>query len=96
MDQGMPGTFRTMFMLEREFFISKYLNGEIQNEIEAIVRSIRESSDDSFFESQLSKFDSLKSYYGERKLRVLSYSHENRNIRKVIVKYLSSFRDSAW
>jgi hypothetical protein len=93
---GMPGLFRSMFLINKEFNITSYLNGKNQIEIESYIKEIRDSSDTEKVDLVLKKYSLMKTYYGESRLKVLSYTHPHVQIRKKLVKFLDKTRDLLW
>lgn len=86
---GMPAIIRPLGLIDQEYAISEYLNGNKQKRIEKLVKLIAKSKDLSEVQSLLKLHKKEKSFYGESKLKVLSYKHTNEKIRKAILKYLN-------
>lgn len=86
---GFPGIFRSLAIIDKEFEILDYLSGEKQRKIEGLIRQLKETSSKNEAEMILAKMDKHKSFYGRSKLEVLSYNHKNGKIRKLINKNLN-------
>ncbi len=95
-NNGLPGLFRPFFLINRFFDITSYLDGSMQNKIELMVQRLGQTNNTEDAHLILKEYEALKTYYGEGKLRVLSYSHDNLKIRKMLVKFLINGRDQNW
>ncbi|MDD0854180.1 serine protease [Halobacteriovorax sp. GB3] len=85
---GFPGIFRSLSLINEKFNILDYLSGEKQRKIEVLIKQLKEVSSKNEAEIVLEKIDKHKSFYGRSKLEVLSYNHKNPKVRKAINKYL--------
>lgn len=95
-DNGMPGLFRPLYLIDKYFQITSYLDGSMQMSVENMIMQIRNSEKSDNVDSVLNEYASLKTYYGEGKLKVLSYSHHDLKTRKKLVKFLAVDRDKNW
>jgi hypothetical protein len=93
---GMPAVFRLLNLIERSFGITSYLNNAKQVRIEGYLTELRNANDANEAKNLLNKISEEKSFYGEAKLKVLSYSHPKVQVRKSIVKYIDSNLNKNW
>ena len=85
---GMPAIFRSIFIINKEFDLLGYLNGEKQTRIESLILKLQKAESPQNATDLLALIANEKSYYGRSKLEVLSYTHSNQEIRKAIFKFL--------
>lgn len=93
---GSPGIFRPLRLIEDSFLLSQYLNGEKQKRIEKLIRKLTLIQDKNEARLLLQEYSNEKTYYGESKLKVLSYNHSESNVRKEIIRYLENNRTNSW
>ncbi|GEM_PF-6310763 len=93
---GSPGIFRPLRLIEDSFSISQYLNGQKQKRIENLIRKLTSIQDKNGAKLLLQEYSNEKTYYGESKLKVLSYNHSESNVRKEIIRYLENNRANNW
>lgn len=82
---GDPGIFRPIGLLEAQFSISQYLDGQKQSRIKALLNSLNSTNDEGAANSILESIQNEKSFYGTPYLRELMVGHSSKAIRKLIL-----------
>ena len=95
-DNGNPSIFRTLYKIENDFHISEHLNGILHKKIYHYIKVISQASSPKEVKIILEKYNLEKTYFGEARLKVLSYNHHLPAVRKLLVKFLDQDRDSNW
>jgi len=87
---GAPGVFRPLFLIEREFGLKDYLNGNKGSKIKNLIQSLTNELDSIKSGKIIESYLKEKTYLGYENLVSLAYMHPKQEVRKQIVELLIS------
>lgn len=93
---GAPGIFRPLYIIEKDFSLTNYLNGNKEKIVSKIINNIENTNNEKMAKNYIHKYISEKTYIGFSRIVELAYGHQNREVRRQLVNLLLSGYDLNW